>query len=128
MDDCLTALDGSVTLCAMEERRSAPRIGFNLRVRVIQTEGKAIELLRANLSWGGLGGYTRDPIQEGEAVTTEVFFVIRSGETISEKIPGKVVWAHQDGNFNAFGIAFSGLAAGSHPQLVSYLQYTDQFD
>lgn len=125
---CLTGFCGSVTLCAMQERRSAPRIGFNLRVKVIQKEGQAVELIRANLSWGGLGGYTRDPIQDGESVTTEVFFVNRGGETIPEKISGKVIWAHRDGNFNAFGIAFSGLTAGSHPQLVSYLQYTDQFD
>jgi hypothetical protein len=112
----------------MQERRSAPRIGFNLRVHVIQNGRPPIDLLRANLSWGGLGGYTRDPIEEGESVLIEIFFVVRSGETVSEKISGKVVWAHRDGNFNAFGIAFSGMAADSHPQLVSYLQYIDQFD
>ncbi len=112
----------------MHERRSAPRVGFNLRVHVIQNGRQPIDLLRANISWGGLGGYTRDLIEEGESVLIEIFFVIRSGETVSEKISGKVAWAHQDGNFNAFGIAFSDLAAGTHPQLVSYLQYTDQFD
>jgi len=116
---------------------------------VIQNGRQPIDLLRANISWGGLGGYTRDLIEEGESVLIEIFFVIRSGETVSEKISGKVAWAHQDGNFNAFGIAFSDgkvawahqdgnfnafgiafsdLAAGTHPQLVSYLQYTDQFD
>ena len=112
----------------MQERRSAPRVGFNLRVRVIQEGGQSIELLRANLSWGGLGGYTRDPIDKGESVITEVFFVNRAGENISEKVPGRVVWAHRDGNFNAFGIAFSALTADAHPQVVSYLRYTEQFD
>jgi hypothetical protein len=112
----------------MQERRSAPRIGFNLRVNVIQKEGQPIDLLRANIGWGGLGGYTRDPIEMGEAVLIEIFFVNRSGETISEKVAGKVIWAHRDGNFNAFGIAFSALTADSHPQVVSYLRYTEQFD
>jgi hypothetical protein len=112
----------------MQERRGAPRSGFNLRVGVIQKGGQAIELLRANISWGGLGGYTRDPIEAGESVLTEISFVSRSGENIAERVPGKVVWARRDGNFNAFGIVFSELTAGSHPLVVSYLQYTDQFD
>lgn len=112
----------------MPEKRSTPRIGFNLRVKVYQREGQGIELLRANIGWGGLGGYTRDPIEAGEEVRTEIFFADRSGGSVSETISGKVVWARRDGNFNAFGIAFSEMTGSTHPQLVSYLRYTEQFD
>src|SRR3569832_206160 len=59
---CLTGLYGSDTLCAMQDRRSAPRICFILIVKVFLNEGQAVVLLRAYLSLVGLGVYTRDPI------------------------------------------------------------------
>ncbi|MFY9269220.1 MAG: PilZ domain-containing protein, partial [Candidatus Manganitrophaceae bacterium] len=79
-----------------------------------------------NIAWGGIGGYTRDSIDEGIKIRAEFFFTLRSGQVLSEKLPGKIAWTHRDGNFNAFGIAFSELDPAAHPRLISYLQYIDQ--
>lgn len=111
----------------MDERRESPRIGFNLKIGIKCRNGP-IELLRPNLSWGGVGGYTRDPVPLGEAVSITLSFSQRSGEIISETISGKIIWTRRDGNFNALGIGFSKVEAASHPNLVSYLHYSEQFE
>ena len=111
------------------EKRESKRIGFNLRVALTLGGGnQSIEILRANINWGGLGGFTRDPVQEGEAALLRIDFPQRSGEIMSEEIPGKIVWGRRDGNFTALGVAFSKIDPASQPQLVSYLRFADQFD
>lgn len=118
-----------VSLFHMLEKRGANRIGFNLKVTIIEKgENRLIELLRTNIGWGGIGGFTRDPVQEGSAVFIRISFPQRSGEDISEEVSGKIVWARRDGNFTALGVGFSAMSASSAPQLVSYLQCADQFD
>lgn len=112
----------------MQERRKSQRIGFNLKIALIQEGGGVIEILRPNIGWGGIGGYTRDPVEAGKGIEIEVFFEQRSGEMTSEKLSGKIVWARRDGNFNALGISFSEMSRASHPRLLSYLQYIDQAD
>ena len=112
----------------MQEKRKSERIGFNLKIALAQKGGGVIEMLRSNIGWGGLGGYTRDPVEAGKEVSIEVFFEQRTGEVISEKLSGKIVWTRRDGNFNAFGIAFSEVNRALHPRLFSYLQYIDQID
>ncbi len=124
----LTSKGGSSSLSAMQERRKSQRIGFNLKVALIQEGGGVIEMLRSNIGWGGIGGYTRDPVEEGKGVAIEVFFEQRSGGMTSEKLSGKIVWTRRDGNFNAFGISFSEVNRTAHPRLLSYLQYIDQID
>lgn len=127
MKIALTIKWGSISISAMQEKRASQRIGFNPKIALIQEGGGAIEVLRPNIGWGGLGGYTRDPVEAGKGVSIEVFFEQRSGETISEKLSGKIVWTRRDGNFNAFGISFE-VNRASHPRLLSYLQYIDQND
>lgn len=124
----LTIKRGSISLSAMQEKRKSERIGFNLKVALLQEGGGAIEMLRPSIGWGGIGGYTRDPVEAGKEVSIEVFFEQRSGEMISEKLLGKILWTRRDGNFNAFGISFSEVNRASHPRLLSYLQYIDQID
>lgn len=85
-------------------------------------------MLRPNIGWGGVGGYTRDPVEAGKGVSIEIFFEQRSGEVVSEKLSGKILWTRRDGNFNALGISFSEVNRASHPRLLSYLQYIDQID
>src|SRR3989338_7377485 len=104
------------------EKRESERTNFNLKTVVIPKEGgRPIEFLHPNISWGGIGGYTRESAQEGGDVSVRIFFSQRSGETLSEEVFGKIVRARKDGNFIAIGIAFSGLDAASHPKLTSYL-------
>jgi len=112
----------------MQERRKSQRIGFNLKIVLVQEGGGVIEMLRPNIGWGGIGGYTRDPVEAGKGVSMEVFFEQRSGEVISEKLSGKIIWTRRDGNFNALGISFSEVSRAAHPRLLSYLQYIDQID
>src|SRR3569832_1467101 len=110
----------------MHEKRKAKRNGFNFQVVLTQEGGERIEVLRANVGWGGLGGYTRDLVEAGKSITMEISFPQRSGEAVSEKLLGKVTWTRRDGNFNAFGVSFSEINRASYPRLVSYLQYLDQ--
>lgn len=112
----------------MEERRDSSRSGFNLRVKLTPKGDRPIDLLRANIGRGGLGGYTRDPVEAGTEVMIEIRFEQRSGEAVSENIPGRILWTRRDGNFNAFGAGFPAIRAETHPQLYSYLQYIDQMD
>ncbi len=112
----------------MQEKRKSQRIGFNLKIVLGQEGGSVIEVLRPNIGWGGIGGYTRDSVEAGKEASIEMFFEQRSGEMISERLSGKISWTRRDGNFNAFGISFSGVTPVSHPRLFSYLQYIDQID
>ncbi|VAX33517.1 hypothetical protein MNBD_NITROSPIRAE01-990 [hydrothermal vent metagenome] len=112
-----------------EERREDQRSTFHLRTEVLPREGKTqINLLRANIGFGGIGGFTRDEVEGLGLTDIRVYFSQRSGELKSETVSGKIVWEKQDGNFRALGISFSALTHKEHPLLISYLQYADQFD
>ncbi|MDC4224468.1 MAG: hypothetical protein MPW15_09630 [Candidatus Manganitrophus sp.] len=51
----------------MQERRKSQRIGFNLKIALCSRKGEVvIEILRPNIGWGGIGGYTRDPVEAGK--------------------------------------------------------------
>lgn len=113
----------------MIDRRENQRSTFHLRTEVLLSDGKEqINLLRANISFGGIGGYTRDLLEAGGPADVRIYFSQRSGDPQGETIQGKVVWEKQDGNFRALGISFTALTQKEHPLLVSYLQYADQFD
>lgn len=113
----------------MQERRENQRSTFHLRTEVLLNEGKEqISLLRANIGFGGIGGFTRDSVESGGPALVRIYFSQRSGETQAETIEGQVVWEKQDGNFKALGISFATLTHKEHPLLTSYLQYADQFD
>ncbi|MFQ5543233.1 MAG: PilZ domain-containing protein [Nitrospiria bacterium] len=113
----------------MSDKRNANRTTLRLRTRIVEKGSKQeIGLLRANIGFGGLGGYTREQIEVGAAVTIEIFFPQRSGGDLVESISGSVSWVHQDGNFNAIGIMFLPPPGVATPHLESYLQYADQMD
>jgi len=113
----------------MQERRENQRSSFQLRTEVCFNAGKEqINLLRANIGFGGIGGFTRDWVEAEIAADIRIYFSQRSGEEKCETVPGKIIWEKQDGNFRALGIAFSSLTQAAHPLLISYLQYADQFD
>ncbi len=112
-----------------EERREDQRSTFHLRTEVLPHEGKPqINLLRANIGFGGIGGFTRDEVEGQDPVEVRIYFSQRSGEAKGETVSGKIVWEKQDGNFRALGISFFTLTQKEHPLLISYLQYADQFE
>ncbi len=112
-----------------EERRENQRSTFHLRTEILPHENRGqINLLRANISFGGIGGFTRDEVEGRGPTDVRVYFSQRSGELKSETVSGEIVWEKQDGNFKALGISFSPLTHKEHPLLISYLQYADQFD
>lgn len=111
------------------ERRKTARIGFNLRVTLVHSEGEhSTEILRANLAWGGVGGFSRDPVEEKKEAVVRIYFPQRSGAILSEEVSGRIVWSRRDGNFTALGMAFGQLDSSSTPQLISYLRCAEQFD
>ena len=114
----------------MQERRESRRNTFHLRTEVLLNEGQEqIGLLRANVAFGGIGGFSRDLVQEGQPAVVRIYFPQRGSEKeTSENIPGLIIWKKQDGNFTALGVRFSTLQRGAHPLLHSYLNYADQFD
>lgn len=113
----------------MEERRRSGRTALHLQAALLQKEtDQQIELLRGNINEGGIGGYTRDTIEAGDELSIHITFPQRRDESASEIISGKAVWAHRDGNFNAFGISFSPFGSDTHPHLDAYLQYAAQFE
>lgn len=113
----------------MEERRRSGRTALNLPVELLRKQtNQQIELLRAGINEGGIGGYTRDTIETGDEVSIRITFPQRGEEATSEVISGKVVWARRDGNFIAFGISFSQSDSDAHPHLDAYLQYAAQFE
>ncbi len=114
----------------MRERRENRRSTFHLRTEVLLNEGQEqISLLRANIAFGGIGGFSRDWVEEGRPAVVRIYFPQRGSEKeTSESIPGKIIWKKQDGNFTALGIRFSTLQHGAYPLLYSYLNYADQFD
>ncbi|MFQ5587937.1 MAG: PilZ domain-containing protein [Nitrospiria bacterium] len=113
----------------MQERRENPRSTFHLRTEVLLNGGREqISLLRANIGFGGIGGYTRDLVEAGSDAQVKIHFARREGGEAVETVEGKVIWQKQDGNFTALGLAFSQLERDIHPQLFSYLQYAEQFD
>ena len=113
----------------MEERREFQRSTFHLKTELIlEAERRTISLLRTNISFGGIGGYTRDLVKTGDAVLVRIYFSQRSGEEKAETVSGNIAWCKQDGNFVALGIRFKTLHSDEHPLLISYLQYADQFD
>lgn len=111
----------------MEERREDPRSNFHLRTEVQLKNQQQVSLLRGNISFGGIGGYTRDLVDTGKA-SVQIYFSQRSGEETMEPVEGEIVWEKQDGNFTAFGIRFISLKHETQPLLFSYLQYADQFE
>jgi len=112
-----------------EERREDPRSTFHLRTEILPREGTTqINLLRANIGFGGIGGFTRDEVEGQGPADVRVYFSQRSGEMTDETVSGNIVWEKQDGNFRALGISFSALTHKEHPLLISYLQYADQFE
>ena len=113
----------------MRERRENQRSPFHLRTEILFDEGgEQINLLRANIGFGGIGGFTRDCFEPGRPAKVCIYFSQRSGEVARETVPATVVWEKQDGNFRALGVSFSALTHKAHPLLISYLQYADQFD
>ncbi len=113
----------------MQEQRENPRSSFHLRTDVLLNEGKEhISLLRANIGFGGIGGYTRDLVKAGSDALVQIHFVQREGGESIESAQGQIIWQKQDGNFTALGIGFSELKSERHPQLISYLRYAEQFD
>lgn len=113
----------------MIERRESTRHPFHQRVEVIHAPSQqSFNLLRGNIGFGGTGGFTPSLLSAGEDVSIRLYFPQRSGELAEEEVSAKVIWSHQDGNFNAMGLAFSSLSKASQPLLLSYLQYADQFD
>lgn len=113
----------------MQERRENTRTTFHLRTEILLNEGKErISLLRANIGFGGIGGYTRDLVETGGAALVQIHFAQRSGGEAVESIQGNIIWEKRDGNFTALGIAFSPLKSDRHPHLLSYLQYAEQFE
>ena len=113
----------------MIERRTSPRHPLQMRTEVIQEGlGDPFGLLRANIGFGGLGGYGGIRVEADKALSIHLYFPQRSGEVKLEAVSGKVIWSHRDGNFNALGIAFSSLSQKEQPLLFSYLQYADQFE
>ena len=113
----------------MAEKRRERRSSFYLKTEIsLKEKGRKFGLLRATISFGGIGGYTPDLVDAGSDVAIMIEFPQRSGEIAVEEVSGRVAWAQQDGNFNALGIEFLGLQRDTHPLLFSYLQYLDQFD
>lgn len=114
----------------MQERRENRRSTFHLRTEVLLNEGQEqISLLRANIAFGGIGGFSRDLVEEGLSAVVRIYFPQRGPEKeTSENILGKIIWKKQDGNFTALGLCFSTLQQSVHPLLHSYLNYADQFD
>jgi hypothetical protein len=113
----------------MEERRRSSRTPLHLQVALLLKENdQAIEILRGNIAEGGIGGFTRDTIEAGDEISIRIAFPQRGGETASETISGKTIWAHRDGNFIAFGTTFSQFDSNTHPHLNTYLQYAAQFE
>ncbi|MFQ5579810.1 MAG: PilZ domain-containing protein [Nitrospiria bacterium] len=113
----------------MEERRQSNRIPLHLQLGLLQKEtNQAFQILRGNINEGGIGGYSRDTVEAGDEVSIRITFPQREGKDASEMITGKTIWAHRDGNFIAFGIAFSQFDSSTHPHLNTYLQYAAQFE
>jgi len=113
----------------MEERRQSNRNPLHLQIELLQKEtNQPIEILRGNIGEGGIGGYSRDTIEAGDEISIRIAFPQRGGGVASETIIGKTSWAHRDGNFIAFGIAFSAFDSKTHPHLNTYLQYAAQFE
>ncbi len=113
----------------MQERRENPRSSFHLRTDVLINEGRdQISLLRTNIGFGGIGGYSRDLVEPDSEVLVQIHFEQRDGGETVESIQGKIIWEKQDGNFRALGIGFSALQPQKHPQLISYLRYAEQFE
>ncbi len=111
----------------MNERRESIRSNFHLRTEVFLENQQQISLLRGNIAFGGIGGFTRDLVDAGKA-SVQIHFSQRSGKEAIESVDGEIIWEKQDGNFTAFGIRFSSLKNDAHPLLYSYLQYADQFE
>ena len=113
----------------MVERRESARHPYHQRVEVIHAaSNQSFDLLRGNIGFGGVGGFTPRLLEAGKEVSIRLHFPQRSGKLVQEEVPGKIIWSHQDGNFNALGLAFTSLTGLSQPLLLSYLQYADQFD
>ncbi len=113
----------------MIERRESTRHALQMQTLILQ-EGieRPFNLLRANIGFGGLGGYCGSLVPTDAALSVQIDFPQRSGALQSEMVKGKVIWSHRDGNFNAFGLAFAALSKKDHPLLFSYLQYAAQFE
>ncbi|MFQ5598002.1 MAG: PilZ domain-containing protein [Nitrospiria bacterium] len=113
----------------MIERRKSTRHSFHLGAAVFQDGSPLIlSLLRANIGFGGIGGFSPERLSAGSPATIRFTFPQRSGADKQEEIAGNVIWAHKDGNFNAQGIAFVDLSKQTHPLLFSYLQYSAQYE
>jgi len=112
----------------MAERRESNRLGFHYRVELAIAGGATVEVLRPNISWGGIGFYSRDPIPDTGEVRVRITFLGRDGSAQVEEAAGRLVWSKRDGNFTAAGVAFDVTDPEAHPLLARYLRYAETFE
>lgn len=87
-----------------------------------------VEVLRPNLSWGGIGFFSRDPLPESGPIRIRLHFQGREGSQKSETVEGRILWNRRDGNFTAVGVAFPPIQASAFPLLHSFLHYAENFE
>lgn len=109
------------------DRRKDNRLSFQSGIEVVLEDTRAVEALRPNISWGGIGFFTRDQLPETGSVKIRITFQNREGGLQHETIRGRLAWARQEGNFTAAGISFDGIDRETEPLLFAYLQYAEQF-
>jgi hypothetical protein len=112
----------------MSERRKSNRISLQSRVELILGNSEAVEVLRPNVGWGGLGFFTRDLLPENGTARVRILFQDREGNPQWEEVRGNLVWTRRDGNFTAAGVAFEEIHAEDQPRLFSYLNYAEGFE
>jgi hypothetical protein len=85
-----------------------------------ETSNNLINSYLINISYGGMGIYTKEPLSGRVMIAIGLFG--DSAEKIVETLWGNVIWKKSIGLMYATGISFEGLNPKDHGLLLSFLE------
>ena len=104
----------------MSEKRKNKRIAVKGLAQINLPDGRSYATYVANLSRGGMGIFSKEPLEEGAQLMIKLFYEDRAGKMKTQEVEGQVKWMN-DGFF-AHGIAIEALNQPEHKDLLAYIE------
>lgn len=108
----------------MEEKRKLKRRYLLAEVELKTGDGSSMSAVLMNISSGGIGLYTAEPVSKKEKVKIKITYLENRKLREVEEIPGVVRWVQAIGSHHAAGIMFTEkVSKATFPILTRCLDY-----
>ena len=107
---------------AILNQRKHHRISMLATLELTLEGGYCLEGYIINVSYGGLGLYTKNALLAGTKIHIKFSYMNGLEEKFSETLLGNVVWCRPVGKLFGMGIQFKGLELTKHAKLIHYME------